>query len=49
MADSALLLSSVGQWHKPELSQREVEVMLAWLLTDFKAEVCSEFTSPRER
>ena len=25
-----------------EFSQREVEVMLAWLLTDSKAEVCTE-------
>lgn len=41
MADSALSLSSGGQWQKPELSQREVEVMLAWLLTDSKAEVCT--------
>ena len=28
-------------WRKPDLSPREVEVMLAWLLTDSKAEVCS--------
>lgn len=44
MADSshAHPLPNGEQWRKPDLSQREIEVMLAWLLTDSKSDVCRQ-------